>query len=84
MTRRKIEDAIVRLLELELPVSTYVAWVVLNLLTLLLHFKKPEAGVGEWIVAVLFAPLIGVWVLDGDGAAFVPAAEFRDAVTEPA
>ena len=28
--------------------------------------------------------LIGVWVLDEDGCAFVPADEFRDAVTEPA
>ncbi|MDO8379882.1 hypothetical protein [Phenylobacterium sp.] len=28
--------------------------------------------------------LIGVWVLDEDGAAFVPADEFREAVSEPA
>ena len=28
--------------------------------------------------------LIGVWVLDEDGCAFVPADEFREAVTEPA
>ncbi|MBR7621379.1 hypothetical protein JKL49_18445 [Phenylobacterium sp. 20VBR1] len=28
--------------------------------------------------------LIGVWVLDEDGAAFVPADEFRDVVTETA
>ncbi len=27
--------------------------------------------------------LIGVWVLDEDGCAFVPADEFRDVVTEP-
>jgi hypothetical protein len=27
--------------------------------------------------------LIGVWVLDDDGAAFVPAGEFREGATEP-